>query len=50
MKPAEITPLSALMLGRLALEAGVSLGVLNIVTGKGAVVGDALVAHPGIDR
>ena len=34
----------------LALEAGVPPGVLNIVTGKGSVVGDALVAHPGIDK
>jgi len=50
VKPAEITPLSALMIGRLALEAGVPPGVLNIVTGKGSVVGDALVAHPGIDK
>ena len=50
VKPAEITPLSALMIGRRALEAGVPPGVLNIVTGKGSVVGDALVAHPGIDK
>jgi aldehyde dehydrogenase (NAD+) len=50
VKPAEITPLSALMIGRLALEAGVPPGVLNIVTGKGSVVGDALVGHPGIDK
>jgi aldehyde dehydrogenase (NAD+) len=50
VKPAELTPLSALMLGRLALEAGVPPGVLNIVTGKGSVVGDALVAHPGVDK
>src|SRR5271156_522825 len=50
LKPAEITPLSALRVGELALEAGVPPGVLNIVTGKGRVVGDALVAHPGIDK
>ncbi|WP_250473506.1 aldehyde dehydrogenase family protein [Caballeronia sp. GAFFF1] len=50
VKPAEITPLSALMIGRLALEAGVPPGVLNIVTGKGSVVGDSMVAHPGIDK
>src|SRR5579864_7895060 len=50
VKPAEITPLSALMVGELALEAGVPPGVLNIVTGKGRVVGDALVAHPGVDK
>ena len=50
VKPAELTPLSALMIGQLALEAGVPPGVLNIVTGKGSVVGDALVTHPGIDK
>src|ERR1700753_2910783 len=50
VKPAEITPLTALRIGELALEAGVPPGVLNIVTGKGKVVGDALVAHPGIDK
>src|SRR5580658_3427357 len=50
VKPAEITPLTALRIGELALEAGVPPGVLNIVTGKGRVVGDALVAHPGIDK
>jgi acyl-CoA reductase-like NAD-dependent aldehyde dehydrogenase len=50
VKPAEITPLSALRIGRLALEAGVPPGVLNIVTGKGSVIGDALVKHPGIDK
>src|SRR6204780_4108867 len=50
VKPAEITPLSALRIGELPLEAGGPPGVLNIVTGKGRVVGDALVAHPGIDK
>jgi aldehyde dehydrogenase (NAD+) len=50
VKPAEITPLTALRVGELALEAGVPPGVLNIVTGKGRVVGDALVAHPGVDK
>lgn len=50
VKPAEITPLSALRVGELALEAGLPPGVLNIVTGKGRVVGDAIVAHPGIDK
>jgi aldehyde dehydrogenase (NAD+) len=42
--------MSALRIGELALEAGVPPGVLNIVTGKGRVVGDAIVAHPGIDK
>jgi aldehyde dehydrogenase (NAD+) len=50
VKPAEITPLTALRVGELALEAGVPPGVLNIVTGKGRVVGDALVAHPDVDK
>ncbi|HVE10514.1 MAG TPA: aldehyde dehydrogenase family protein [Paraburkholderia sp.] len=50
VKPAEITPLSMLRLGELALEAGVPPGVFNVVTGKGSVVGDALVAHPGVDK
>ncbi|HEY3596168.1 MAG TPA: aldehyde dehydrogenase family protein [Paraburkholderia sp.] len=50
VKPAEITPLSLLRVGELALDAGVPPGVLNIVTGKGRVVGDALVAHPGVDK
>ena len=50
VKAAEITPLTALRVGELALEAGVPPGVLNIVTGKGRVVGDALVAHPGVDK
>lgn len=50
VKPAEITPLTALRVGELALEAGIPPGVLNIVTGKGSVVGNALVAHPGVDK
>ncbi len=50
VKPAEITPLSLNRVGELALEAGIPPGVLNIVTGKGRVVGDAMVAHPLIDK
>src|SRR6202000_192207 len=49
-KPAERTPLSALRLGELALEAGIPPGVFNIVTGPGRVVGDALVNHPDVDK
>src|ERR1700747_3440270 len=49
VKPAEITPLSALRIGELALEAGVPPGVFNIVTGPGRIVGDALVNHPDVD-
>ena len=48
LKPAEETPLSALMIGKLALEAGLPPGVLNIVTGTGETAGAALTAHPGI--
>jgi len=50
LKPAELTPLSALWLGRAAIEAGLPAGVLNIVPGFGAGAGAALVSHPGIDK
>jgi len=50
LKPASQTPLTALALGELALEAGFPPGVLNIVTGAGSTVGQALVEHPGIDK
>jgi len=50
MKPAELTSLSALRIGELALEAGLPPGVLNIVTGPGRVVGDALVNHSDVDK
>ena len=50
LKPAELTPLSALRLGELALEAGIPPGVLNIVPGFGTVAGQALVEHPGVDK
>lgn len=50
MKPAELTSLSALRIAELALEAGIPPGVLNIVTGPGRVVGDALVNHPDVDK
>jgi len=49
LKPAEQTPLTAIELGKLVLEAGFPPGVLNIVTGDG-VAGAALAAHPGIDK
>jgi aldehyde dehydrogenase (NAD+) len=48
-KPAEETPLSALRLGELALEAGLPRGVLNVVTGDGST-GAALVAHEDVDK
>lgn len=50
LKPAEETPLTALRLGELVLEAGFPPGVVNIVTGRGETAGAALVAHPGIDK
>jgi len=49
LKPAEQTPLSALRLGELALEAGLPPGVLNVLTGDGAT-GAALVEHPDVDK
>lgn len=50
LKPAEETPLSALRLGELLLEAGIPPGVVNIVTGHGERAGAALAAHPGVDK
>ena len=50
LKPATATPLTAIRLGELALEAGVPPGVLNVVPGPGAEVGEAIAAHPGIDK
>jgi phenylacetaldehyde dehydrogenase len=50
LKPAEQTPLTALRLGELALEAGFPDGVLNIVTGFGETAGAALAAHPDVDK
>ena len=49
LKPAEQTPLSALLLGELAMQAGLPPGVLNIVTGFGEA-GAALAAHPRVDK
>jgi aldehyde dehydrogenase (NAD+) len=50
LKPASETPLTALRLGELALEAGIPAGVLNILPGPGSSVGMALVSHPGVDK
>ena len=50
LKPASYTPLTALELGRLALEAGLPEGVLNVITGPGASTGSALAGHPGVDK
>ncbi len=50
LKPAEQTPLTALRLGELVIEAGFPPGVVNILTGYGETTGAALVAHPGVDK
>jgi betaine-aldehyde dehydrogenase len=50
LKPAELTPLSALRLAELALEAGIPEGVLNVVVGKGSIVGQRLVEHPDVAK
>lgn len=49
LKPAEAASLSLLRLGALALEAGLPAGVLNIITGSGAVVGEAIATHMDVD-
>jgi len=48
LKMSELSPLTADQLGRLALEAGIPAGVLNVVQGYGATAGDALVRHPDV--
>ncbi|MFL6006268.1 MAG: aldehyde dehydrogenase family protein [Gaiellaceae bacterium] len=50
LKPAELTPLSALRLAELALEAGIPEGVMNVVAGPGRVVGQRLVEHPDVAK
>ena len=50
IKPSEVTPTSTLRLGELILEAGFPDGVVNIVTGPGDPTGQALAAHPGVDK
>jgi acyl-CoA reductase-like NAD-dependent aldehyde dehydrogenase len=50
LKPAELTPLSALRLAELALEAGIPAGVVNVVPGKGSVVGQRLIEHPDVAK
>jgi acyl-CoA reductase-like NAD-dependent aldehyde dehydrogenase len=50
LKPAEQTPLTALVMGALAAEAGFPPGVLNIVTGYGPTAGAAIASHPDIDK
>jgi acyl-CoA reductase-like NAD-dependent aldehyde dehydrogenase len=50
LKPAELTPLSALEFGRIALEAGIPEGVVNVVVGLGREVGKRLVEHPDVAK
>ena len=50
LKPAEQTPLSALLLAELVAEAGFPEGVVNVVTGYGETAGAALAAHPDVDK
>ena len=49
-KPAELTPLTAMRIGELALEAGIPDGVFQVLPGKGAVVGQRLVDHPAVRK
>jgi betaine-aldehyde dehydrogenase len=50
LKPAELTPLTAIELERIALEAGLPDGVLNVVNGPGRVVGERMVEHPDVTK
>ncbi len=50
LKPASYSPLTAIRLGELALEAGLPAGVLNVLTGPGPVAGGGLAAHPGVGK
>jgi len=50
LKPAELTPLTAIRIGELGLEAGLPEGVLNVLPGKGSVVGARFVSHPDVRK
>ncbi len=50
LKPAELTPLTAIRLGELALEAGLPADVFQVLPGKGAVVGQRFVTHPAVRK
>jgi acyl-CoA reductase-like NAD-dependent aldehyde dehydrogenase len=50
LKPAELTPLTAMRIGELALEAGLPEGVFTVVPGKGSVVGERFVTHPDVRK
>jgi len=50
LKPAELTPLTALRFAELVLEAGIPEGVVNVVVGPGSVAGERLIAHPDVAK
>lgn len=50
LKPAELTPLTAVRLGELALESGIPDGVFTVIPGKGSVVGERFVTHPAVRK
>jgi betaine-aldehyde dehydrogenase len=50
LKPAELTPLTAIRLGELAREAGIPEGVFTVIPGKGSVVGERFVTHPSVRK
>ena len=50
LKPAELTPLTAVRFGELALEAGLPGGVVNVIVGPGSVAGERLIAHPDVAK
>ncbi|WP_343742029.1 aldehyde dehydrogenase [Herbaspirillum huttiense] len=50
VKPAEVTPLAALALARLCIEAGVPAGLISVLPGRGSVIGDAITLHPLVKR
>ena len=50
LKPAELTPLTAMRLGELALDAGIPPGVLTVLPGKGSIVGERFVTHPDVRK
>ncbi|MGI9254124.1 MAG: aldehyde dehydrogenase family protein, partial [Thermomicrobiales bacterium] len=50
LKPASVTPITAIILGEICREAGIPDGVVNVLTGPGREIGEALCAHPGVDK
>lgn len=50
LKPASLTPLTALRLGEICMEAGIPEGVVNVITGPGATIGNYLAGHAGVDK